>query len=131
MGTHVRGGEGVKIRLAEQLRQRRKVALQGLGEAAAVGAGVNAEARGHRHARRAEDVSPDGVALAQQVVLKIPLDAREAAHEPAATARRGRCRALASAVEPPPSAAPSCARVRAHSARACASSAHNSASGGM
>src|SRR5256885_9240114 len=45
-----------------------------------VGAGVNAEARGHRHARRAEDVGPDGLTLAQQVVLKIRLDVRSEEH---------------------------------------------------
>src|SRR5439155_8445522 len=103
--------------------------LERLGEPAAIGAGVDAEARRHRDARRAEDVRLDGGAPAQQVILKIPLDPREGAHEGAAAERRG---PLAAAVERGPCTSPAAlASVRAASSRASSSSAQSSASGGM
>ena len=43
-----------RSRLTEQLSERRVVALERLGEAAAIGTGVDSEARGDRHARGSE-----------------------------------------------------------------------------
>ena len=73
--------EGAEVLGVQQFRERREVRLQRLGEAGAVGATVDAQARGERHARGADDVSLDRQTAAQQVILEFPLHARQLAHE--------------------------------------------------